>query len=122
MTRAKDAWREALQARFDALEKTAERRLADLMRDGRAMYGAARKQLDDTVAATRLKAFAADGHDRLNDLVSRTETASAGMLRNVERFQDAALQSMGFATRSQMAGLTREVKRLVRKAGSLQRG
>jgi chemotaxis regulatin CheY-phosphate phosphatase CheZ len=122
MTRAKDARRGALQARLDTLEKTAERRLADLMRDGRAVYDAALKQLDGTAAASRLKTLSADGQDRLNELVSKTEAAGAGMLRHVERLQDVALQSMGFATRSQMAGLTRKVKRLVRKAGSLQRG
>ena len=112
-TNGNGRWLGVLHARFDALEKTAERRL----KEGRAAYDALRKHWDSSVANSHLKRLAVVSHQRLNELVSKSETAGAGVLRDIERLQDATLRSMGFATRGQMAELTREVKRLVRKAG-----
>ncbi len=54
---------------------------------------------------------------RFVDVVKKAQLAGAEALGHVARFQNAAVGALGFARRDQIQDLTREGKRLAKKAG-----
>ena len=111
-----------LQTRLRHLEKKAERRVTAILADTRGVYETVREKWPTTRFASHLNRVAAEGQMRFSDMVKRAEIAGAEALGHAARLQGAAVGALGFATRDQIQDLTREVKRLAKKAGQPTRG
>jgi len=106
-----------LQTRLRRMEKKAERRVTAILADTKGVYGAVREKWPGTQFGSQLNRIAAEGQTRLASVVKRAEIAGAEALDQPARLQGAAVGALGFATRDQIQDLTREVKRLAKKAG-----
>jgi len=112
----------ALKTRLRQLEKKAGRRVTAILADIRGVYDAVREKWPGAQFSSHLNRVAAEGQTRLADVVKRAEIAGAEALGHAARLQGATVGALGFATRDQIHDLTREVKRLAKKAGQSTRG
>ena len=109
-----------LHVQLESLEKKLEPKVNELLANGRGMYDALRREWQSTALNSDLKKITSGGRKRLSGLLGRAEAAGSEALESVARLQHTAVGALGLATRTEVEDLTRQVKRLTKKAAHLQ--